>query len=174
MEVATIDANDHPSVENVIRPLAIHVDREILTRIEMEAARTLIIGVTSLCVTGVPYVIFVGLFYLCRFVNQSECSHFNWLAPYMKELGLIHAVYSPLIFLARNKEMKQAMTCQMYKGWCILINFPPSLSSNNLANWYRYRLYFHLFIAHYSTSFFFSLCYLFDNHWSRAIRREND
>ena len=64
MEVATIDANDHPSVENVIRPLAIHVDREILTRIEMEAARTLIIGVTSLCVTGVPYVIFVALFYL--------------------------------------------------------------------------------------------------------------
>lgn len=107
VELTAVPVNDPRDPAHHVRPLAIHVDREILTRIEMEATRTLIIGVTSLVVTGLPYVIFISLFYLCRFVNHSDCSHFNWLAPlYMKDLGLIHAVYSPFIFLARNKEKK--------------------------------------------------------------------
>jgi dopamine receptor D1 len=87
--------NDQPNSSSThARPLAIHVDREILTRIEMEATRTLIVGVTSLFITACPYFIFVCLFYLCRIVNQSDCSHFNWLAPYMKELDSLFTPFA--------------------------------------------------------------------------------
>jgi hypothetical protein len=93
-------------------PMSIHVNREKLGQMEMEATRTLIIGVTSLAVTALPPTVFVSIFLACRLVSQSDCSQMNWLAPYMIELGLINIVCSPLIFLLRNKELKAALTCQ--------------------------------------------------------------
>jgi hypothetical protein len=41
-------------------PMSIHVNREKLGQMEMEATRTLIIGVTSLAVTALPPTIFVS------------------------------------------------------------------------------------------------------------------
>jgi hypothetical protein len=93
-------------------PMSIHVNREKLGQMEMEATRTLIIGVTSLAVTAVPPTIFMSIFLACRLVSQSDCSQMNWMAPYMIELGLVNIVCSPLIFLLRNKELKAALTCQ--------------------------------------------------------------
>jgi hypothetical protein len=63
-------------------PMSIHVNREKLDQMEIEATRTLIIGVTSLTVTALPPVIFVSSFLACRLVSQSDCSQMNWLAPY--------------------------------------------------------------------------------------------
>jgi hypothetical protein len=57
----------------------------------------------------------VSSFLACRIISQTDCSHFNWLAPYMIELGLINIVFSPLIFLKRNKELRSALTCQFYR-----------------------------------------------------------
>jgi hypothetical protein len=106
--------NDHSSQ---VKSMSIHVDKTRISQIELEATRTLITGVTSLIVTALPPTIFVSVFLVCQLVvGGMECSSLNWLSPYMIELGLIHAVYNPLIFIARNKELRTALTCQMYKG----------------------------------------------------------
>jgi hypothetical protein len=106
--------NDHSSQ---VKSMSIHVDKTRISQIELEATRTLITGVTSLIVTALPPTIFVSVFLGCQLVlGGMECSSLNWLSPYMIELGLIHAVYNPLIFIARNKELRTALTCQMYKG----------------------------------------------------------
>jgi hypothetical protein len=99
-----------------IKSMSIHVDKRKLSQIELEATRTLITGVTSLMVTALPPTVFVSIFLGCQFFFGAECSNLNWLSPYMIELGLIHAVYNPLIFIARNKELRTALTCQMYQG----------------------------------------------------------
>ena len=92
----------------------IHVNKKIIDQMEMEATLTLVIGVTSLVVTACPPIIFVSSFLTCRLISQSDCSHFNWLAPYMIELmGLVHIVCSPLIFLIRNKEFRMALMSQL-------------------------------------------------------------
>jgi dopamine receptor D1 len=107
-----------PVVQNdgtypIIRPMSIHVSRQKLCQMEMEAAHTLVVGVTSVIITSLPPTIFVSIFLVCRFVSQSECSHLNWLAPYMIELGLVNIVSSPLIFIVRNKELRTALTCRL-------------------------------------------------------------
>ncbi|XP_046656669.1 uncharacterized protein LOC124349827 isoform X2 [Daphnia pulicaria] len=106
--------NDHSSQ---VKSMSIHVDKTRISQIELEATRTLITGVTSLIVTALPPTVFVSVFLGCQLVlGGMECSSLNWLSPYMIELGVIHAVYNPLIFIARNKELRTALTCQMYKG----------------------------------------------------------
>jgi hypothetical protein len=99
----------------VSRPTSMHVNRRKFVQMEIEATCTLITGVTSLVVTSLPPTIFVSTFLACRLMSQSDCSHLNWLAPYMIELGLINIVFSPLIFLTRNKELRAAITRQMFK-----------------------------------------------------------
>nr|CAH0104740.1 unnamed protein product [Daphnia galeata] len=100
-----------------IKSMSIHVDKRKLSQIELEATRTLITGVTSLMVTALPPTVFVSIFLGCQLFFGAECSNLNWLSPYMIELGLIHAVYNPLIFIVRNKELRTALTCQKYQGY---------------------------------------------------------
>jgi cell division protein FtsL len=92
--------------------MSIHVNKKKLSQIELEATRTLITGVTSLVVMALPPTIFVSIFLGCQLFFGADCSNLNWLSPYMIELGLIHAVYNPLIFIVRNKELRTALTCQ--------------------------------------------------------------
>ena len=79
---------------------------------EMESILTLILGVTSLVVIVCPYIIFILWFSFCRSTSQSQCSHLNWWSPYLLEMALINAVYSPLIFLIRNKELLKALVAK--------------------------------------------------------------
>jgi hypothetical protein len=76
---------------------------------EMEATRTLVIGVTSLVLTVFPPVIFFFTFFACRLIDRFDCNNLTVVAPYIRELGLIHAVYIPLIFLMRNKELRMSI-----------------------------------------------------------------
>jgi hypothetical protein len=108
---ATVVQND--GTYPIIRPMSIHVSRQKLCQMEIEAAHTLVIGVASVIITSLPPTIFVSIFLACRFVTLSECSHLNWLAPYMIELGLIKIVTSPLIFIVRSKELRTALTCRL-------------------------------------------------------------
>jgi dopamine receptor D1 len=110
---ASTNMNEN-SAAVAVRPMSVHVDRRKINRIEMEATLTLILGVTSLLVTFFPYFVCFFLYRLCRLLigSQSECSNFNWISPYLIEMGLINAVYSPLIFLIRNRELwKLNVTC---------------------------------------------------------------
>jgi hypothetical protein len=95
-----------------IRPMSIHVDKRKTFEMEVEATYTLIIGVTSLFVTVCPMFILLFTIIVCQLVYNDaelECSNLTWLMTYFKELGSIHAVYSPLIFLMRNKELRFSM-----------------------------------------------------------------
>jgi hypothetical protein len=94
-----------------VRVMSIHVDRGKLSQMEIEATGSLVIGVSSLVVTVLPPVIFVLTFFSCRLIaSQFDCNNLTVVTPYLREFGLIHAVYNPLIFLKRNKELRLAIS----------------------------------------------------------------
>lgn len=112
-------ANVRPPVSSsssAVRAMSIHVDRGKLSQMEMEATRSLVIGVTSLVLTVFPPVIFFLTFFACRLIvtDRFDCNNLTVVIPYMRELGLIHAVYNPIIFLMRNKELRLSISIHVY------------------------------------------------------------
>ncbi|EFX73286.1 hypothetical protein DAPPUDRAFT_325486 [Daphnia pulex] len=93
--------------------MCIHADREKLVEMEMEASRTLVMGVASLCVMPCLALIFIASYFACRLVcGQLECSSLVKIVPLIKELSLSPAVYCPIIFLVRNKELREECACK--------------------------------------------------------------
>jgi hypothetical protein len=89
---------------NIVRPAEpIPVDRDL------EASRSLIMGVIPLVLTVCPLLILLLAFLFCQLIGQFDCSIFTWLVTYFKELSLIQAVYNPLIFLWKNEELRKAL-----------------------------------------------------------------
>ena len=107
--MSSTTTNDNYSSVQPVNRMSIHGNRRQISRFKIETTRTLICGLTSLLITTFPPVIFVSGYLICRWISQSECSHLSWLAPYMMEMGLINFISSPLIFLIRNKELREAM-----------------------------------------------------------------
>nr|CAH0103954.1 unnamed protein product [Daphnia galeata] len=96
----------------VVTPISIHVGRKKLGQLEMEATWTLIMGVTSLCVMPCLNIIFIATFFSCPHVfGESVCCNLNGMWPYVKEITMIPAIYGPIIFLVRNKELRSAWAC---------------------------------------------------------------
>ena len=90
--------------------MAIHVNSENLRKLETEATRTLLAGVTSLFVFTCPPIIFWFSVFICRLINNDvECSSVTWLTPYFRIMGLFHTVYIPLIWLVRDEELQLAL-----------------------------------------------------------------
>ena len=87
----------------------IHVTRSRLSRLEIEATQTLIAGVTSLLVLTCPLLIYFVVLFACRSWYQEECPNVFNLAPYFLELWLIHAVFSPVMYLIRNSELSSVL-----------------------------------------------------------------
>ena len=101
-----VTANNHSTVAT---PMSIHVGRAKLDQLEIEATWTLIMGVTSLCVMPFLNVVFSATFFVCRLVSdQLECSNLNGIGFLINEISLTPAVYGPVIFLIRNKELRSA------------------------------------------------------------------
>nr|CAH0103943.1 unnamed protein product [Daphnia galeata] len=92
-----------------------HVNRRKFSQMEIEATCNLISGVTSLVVVTLPPTIFVSSYLACRLITDSECTHMNRWSPYLIDLGLINIVFSPLIFLSRNKELRTAIASQIHR-----------------------------------------------------------
>ena len=87
--------------------MAIHVDRQTLHKMKMDATRTLITSVTSLFALALPPLLFFLTLYFCRLFGTYQCSRISWMAPYFKELlGLFHAAINPMICLLRNDEFR--------------------------------------------------------------------
>jgi hypothetical protein len=106
----SVTANNQHST--VVSPMTIHVDRMKLGRMEMEATQTLVISMTSLCVMPFLNFVFMATFFACRLVfGQLECSNLNGIGYFTKEISLIPAIYGPIIFLVRNKELRAAWAC---------------------------------------------------------------
>jgi dopamine receptor D1 len=109
-----VTANNQHST--VVSPMSIHVGRKKLGQLEMEATQTLVIGVTSLCVMPCLSFVFMATFFACRLVfGHLECSNLNGIGFLIKEISLTPAVYGPIIFLVRNKELRAALTCQIIR-----------------------------------------------------------
>jgi hypothetical protein len=121
-ESRTVEATPDVSVvannpsSTVVTPMSIHVGRNKLGQLEIEATRTLVISMTSLCIMPCLNVVFIAIFFACRLIfGQSACSNFNEMLPYVKDMCLIPAIYCPIIFLVRNKELRAAWKCQIMR-----------------------------------------------------------
>ena len=75
--------------------MLIHVSRKKIGKLEMEATQNLLFGVTSLCCIALEII----------------ATHFSYqfgvepMFPFFENLSLIPAIYSPIIYLMRNKNL---------------------------------------------------------------------
>jgi hypothetical protein len=93
-----------------IDEMSIHISDRRVSQLEVEATRTMIVNVTSLSIMTGPFILFTLTVFLCRFSGEEQvCSSLAWLAPYLKELVVLHAVYHPAIQLSRSSELSSAM-----------------------------------------------------------------
>ena len=101
---ATTGATEQPE------SLSVHMSDSSINQLEIEATTTLIASVTSLTIMTGPFILFTFSMFVCRLVfEKSVCSSISWLAPYFKELVVLHAVYHPIINLNRSSELSTAM-----------------------------------------------------------------
>ena len=97
---------------NVVTSMSIHVGRNKLGQLEMEATRTLIIGITSVGILTCLNVVFIATFFSCPHVfGELVCCKLNGMWPYVKEITMIPAIYGPIIFLVRNKDLRAEWAC---------------------------------------------------------------
>jgi dopamine receptor D1 len=90
--------------------MSIHISDRRVSQLEVEATRTMIVNVTSLSIMTGPFILFTLTVFLCRFSGEEQVgSSLAWLAPYLKELVVLHAVYHPAIQLSRSSELSSAM-----------------------------------------------------------------
>lgn len=83
----------------------IHMPNGTLSKLELAATANLTEGVTSLFIFSSPLLLFFFCIFFCNLLAESECGKISWLAPYVKEFGLVHAVYNPIIYIFRNEEL---------------------------------------------------------------------
>ena len=77
-----------------------------ISQMEMEATQTLIFSVTSLTIMTGPFILFTFTMFICRLhYEQDVCGSISWLAPYFKELVVLHATYHSMIHMCRNSEL---------------------------------------------------------------------
>ena len=85
--------------------LSVHVTSETLARMEMQASKAFITGLTLLLLLPCPRLVFALAYLLCLpFFGNHQCNTTFWLGPYFQQLISLHAVVHPIVFLWRNKE----------------------------------------------------------------------
>jgi dopamine receptor D1 len=99
-------------LSHVDDPRRNHADKERLRKMEMEATQTLMIEVASLCVMPCLALTFIASYFgSCLMFGQCASSHFLIIVPLIKEMSLTPAIYGPVIFLVRNKELRAPWAC---------------------------------------------------------------
>lgn len=86
-----------------------HVTSQSISELELEAAQTLKAGILSLTVVVGPFIIFTFTLVVCKLVGSDACRTIAWMAPFFKELIVVHAVYHPIVFLKKSKEFTKAV-----------------------------------------------------------------
>ncbi len=82
------------------------LNQKTLRQLEDLATRTMVAGVTSLIFLTCPLLVFFFTLLICRTTyGLQECSRISQMAPYFKQLSLIHAIYHPIMHLAWNNEL---------------------------------------------------------------------
>ena len=100
---AAVD-RDEPFMLNVQ-----HVTSHSISELELEAAQTLTAGILSLtCVVG-PFIIFTFTLFMCKILASDACRTITQMAPFFKELIVVHAVYHPIVFIRKSNEFTAAV-----------------------------------------------------------------
>lgn len=85
----------------------IHIGSETISKLEVEAAWTVVQGVTSLIIISSPiFIVSLSVLY-CNKV-YDDCTAFTWMIPYFRELVLAHTVYNPIMYIWRSHEFSSA------------------------------------------------------------------
>lgn len=101
----TCAMSDRVSSIVCVDSLGVRMSQQALRRMEVEATKTLLAGVTSLLVLTCPMVIYLVAINICRFFYfAARCNPYTWFATYLKHANLIQAIYHPVIYLIWNEE----------------------------------------------------------------------
>jgi len=87
---------------------SIHVGEETISKLEMEAAWTLIIGAFSLVLISSSICVVLVTSLSCHH-SYDDCISVTWLIPYFRELILAHTVYNPVVYIYRCQEFRDAL-----------------------------------------------------------------
>ena len=101
-----------PATNTVLKPDEhfVHLPDKTISRLELEASITLVSGVVPLFFFTLPLAFVFLAIIFCK-MNPWQCddSTFTVLIPYVRELHLLHAVISPLIYILRSSEFSKAL-----------------------------------------------------------------
>ena len=81
------------------------LSEETVNRLEMEATKVLVAGVTSLLVLSFPLVAFSLTMFSCRMLFDSGgyCNRFVWLGGYVHQFAQVHGIYNSIVYMAWYK-----------------------------------------------------------------------
>lgn len=92
----------------------VHVGSETISRLEIEAAWTLLAGVSSLCLFASPiFFVLLGALYCSQIYD--DCRSVTWMIPYFRELVLVHTVYNPIFYIWRSREFTSALSRKCFR-----------------------------------------------------------
>lgn len=113
----TNDKNIDLPLVGVVRHQTARMDAESLRRLEGGATKTMVAGVTSLFLFTFPRLAFYLIINICKANSLDRCSR-NLVPtiPYFKQLGLLYAIYHPIIHMYWNKELIAGGRQQQHLG----------------------------------------------------------
>lgn len=89
----------------------VHRHNKAVSKLELEASRTLLCGILPQCVIMLPmFVVYFGLS-LCQATERvdRQCVTLASMIPYVRKAALVHAVYGPFIYIVRSQEFRSAL-----------------------------------------------------------------
>lgn len=89
-------------------PFFVHRRNKTVSKLELEASLTLVVGVLSLCIITAPMFVVYFSLSVCQQLG-GDCSGLTSLVVYVRQAALIHAVYGPLIYMIRSREFASAV-----------------------------------------------------------------
>lgn len=99
--------------KDIARHISNHQQNRI-NRLEVEATVTLVCGVMSLCFFSLPFSTVSMGDWICRHNRITGIELNRWCSlaqsalPYLRELLLVHSVYSPIMYMIRSREFSEA------------------------------------------------------------------
>ncbi|KAK4029977.1 hypothetical protein OUZ56_022933 [Daphnia magna] len=104
-----LDTSRTLKLEGDTTRMSIHVDQRKSSRMQLEAAKSLVIGVTILCTAPFIGIIFASIYFGCRLqLGPLECGDFTQIEPYIEDVSMLPAIVNPFIVLIRNKHFRLA------------------------------------------------------------------
>ena len=105
--VVLYNSSDSGTRASVRIQLGPRISQKMLNRLEVEATKVLVMGVTSLLLLSFPQLAFMVGITICYngSITPDYCNDtYGWMSPFLKQFGLVHAVYHPIIYMAWNED----------------------------------------------------------------------